>query len=262
MLSCEENEAQYIQCNDECYHAAWMVPETKENSEYITLDVIEIEKDLYDALYTIIENNEELPSVEEENTPTVDEYVDPMEQATIEFAIKSKIDEMSYMCNKSICDGFDVMLSDGANHHFSMTMQDQFNLMNILTLAQSNADSILYHADNEPVKAFSSDDIYTICNAANYHKTYHTTYYNSLKAYISSLTDIDNLKDVSYGMNIPTEFRSTALQDILLGNINFDNYSSNTIYKDEDGNKYKMFVDTDGTINTSVIETNDGELFM
>lgn len=261
MLSCEENEAQYIQCNDECYHAAWMVPETKENSEYITLDVIEIEKDLYDELYTIIENNEELPPIEE-NTPVVDDYVDPLEQVTLEFAIESKIAEMSAMCSKCIYDGFDVLLSDGTIHHFSMTMQDQFNLMNVLTLAQANADNILYHADNEPVKVFSTDDIYTICNAANYHKTYHTTYYNSLKSYISSITDISGLSEISYGISIPSEFRSNALQDILSGNITFNNYSSDAIYKDEDGNKYKMIVGTDGTVNASIIEANSGELFM
>lgn len=211
MLSCEENEAQYIQCNDECYHAAWMVPETKENSEYITLDVIEIDKDEYDTLFAMIENNEEIPPIEEEIIPPADEYIEPSEESTIEFAIASKIAEMSNTCNKVISKGFDVVLSDNETHHYSLTTQDQSNLLVAKQELLSGNDAFMYHADGELYKYYSKEDIEKIIVCADYFKAYHLAYYNSLKAYIHTLKECVEVGNIFYGVEIPKEYLSDVL---------------------------------------------------
>lgn len=215
MLSCEENEAQYIQCNDNFYHAMWMVPETIKDSKYITLDIIEIDKEEYDALYSIIENNEEIPPQEDENEQVDDEYIDPIEEITLEFAIESKIAEMSATCNKLICQGFDVVLSDGEKHHFSLTTQDQLNMITLSTMVASGEQLIPYHADGESCQWFSASDITTIITSATEFKTYHITYFNSLKLFIESMTDIQTIKEITYGSYIDEEYQSEVLKALM-----------------------------------------------
>ena len=39
-LACTEEQAQYIQCNDNMYRALWMVPVNNDKISYETLDVI------------------------------------------------------------------------------------------------------------------------------------------------------------------------------------------------------------------------------
>ena len=50
---------------------------------------------------------------------------------------------------------------------------------------------------------------------ANTHKTYHVTYYNSLKNYINSLDDISDVNSVTYGMALPVEFQSEVLKEFI-----------------------------------------------
>jgi len=57
-------------------------------------------------------------------------YVDPIDTASIDFIRSSKLTEMSYACRKAIEQGFDLILR-GESHHFSLTTQDQLNLMNL-----------------------------------------------------------------------------------------------------------------------------------
>jgi hypothetical protein len=55
----------------------------------------------------------------------------------------------------------------------------------------------------------------TIINTVTELKTYHTTYYNSLKSYIQSLDTREEIGKVSYGMNIPDEYQSEVLKDLI-----------------------------------------------
>jgi predicted DNA-binding ArsR family transcriptional regulator len=50
--------------------------------------------------------------------------------------------------------------------------------------------------------------------AVNKHKTYHTTYYNSLKNYINSLQTIEEIAAITYGIEIPDEYKSEVLKVI------------------------------------------------
>lgn len=46
-------------------------------------------------------------------------------------------------------------------------------------------------------------------------KTYHVSYFNSLKSYIESLDIIDAISAITYSMEIPEEFQSDVLKVLL-----------------------------------------------
>ena len=137
-----------------------------------------------------------------------------MKYLSIEYAKEMKIAEMSFACNTAIEKGFDIMLSDGVSEHFSMRTHDQINLITLQTMVTSGETMIPYHADGKLCKYYSVADIIAIMNEATSHKTFHITYYNSLKSYIDTLTDIDAISAVQYGMEIPAEYQSDILKGL------------------------------------------------
>lgn len=212
LLICDESEVQYIQCNEKLYRAFWMKPEMTQDVEYEIADVIRIERNEYDKLFAAIETNEEIVIEEPiaEEIPVVNTEPD----VTVEFIRTSKIAEMKNICNKTITNGFDIELSDGESHHFSLTIQDQLNL---ITSAQMIADGcalIPYHADGELCEYYSVSDMQDIIDMSNSWKNYHISYFNSIKAYINSLDSMSDIADVCYGMEIPEAYQSKVLQTL------------------------------------------------
>lgn len=82
-------------------------------------------------------------------------------------------------------------------------------------MIQSGETIIPYHADGELCRYYSAEDISKVINFATEFKTYHTTYYNSLKAYIQSIQSKEVIHTITYGMNIPVEYQSDILKAIL-----------------------------------------------
>ena len=118
---------------------------------------------------------------------------------------------MSYECNKTIENGFDVELQEEI-HHFSLTVQDQLNLITLSTMAAQGIEQIPYHADGELCKFYTPAEINAIVNQATIWKTYHTTYFNALKAYINSLQTIEEIGAITYGIELPEEFKTDVLR--------------------------------------------------
>ena len=127
---------------------------------------------------------------------------------------QAKISEMSESCNSVIVNGFDVVLSDGVSHHFSLTEQDQLNLITLQSDVASGAESIPYHIDGELCEYYSVEDITKIISTARSFKMYNITYFNSLKYYISSLTNISEINNIVYGIEIPEEYKSDVLKSL------------------------------------------------
>ena len=132
---------------------------------------------------------------------------DPNEVITVEYVRNKKIAEMNTICSKAIQDGFDVKLSDDASHHFSLTEQDQLNLITLSTMIAS---------DGEPCIFYPVEDITAILNAATSWKTYHVTYNNSLKMYINALDNISDISAITYGIEIPVDYQSDVLRVLLM----------------------------------------------
>lgn len=218
LLVADDNTAQYIQINDKLYRDNWFKVLTTNTIEYETASISVIDESEYQQLFEAIDAGEEISNVtNDEDTyyQEDDNVVDSDSIITLDYLKTQKIKEMSYYCNQAIVNGFDVELSDGRTHHFSLTVQDQLNLITLSSLAASGVDNIPYHADGELCEFFSVNDIQMIVRAATELKTYHTTYYNSLKLFIQSLVDRDEVANVIYGANIPDEYKSDVLIALL-----------------------------------------------
>lgn len=181
MLICNESQVQYIQLGDILYRANWMWPETADSVKYEIAEVIRIEKDEYDLLLKAVEINEEIV-IEEE--PIVETEPVVIEEPTIDFVRASKIAELKHDCNKAITNGIDVKLSDGETRHFSMSLEDQINL---LTMAYLKDESL-----------YSAKDMKTIITKTNAHKNCHIAKFKQLKTRVNSLNTIQEVSAVNY----------------------------------------------------------------
>lgn len=213
-MYCDIEQAQYILLNDTLYHADWQLP-LNSNIDYQSVEIEEITENEYEILKETLETNAQIEIEEPEDiqNDTVEEIQEEIE-LTAAFVKQSKIAEMSKECEKLITEGFDVELSDGKAHHFSMTIQDQLNIATLSVQIASGNDSIPYHADGELCQYYSNADMTAIVMSATAHKTYHTSYYNSLKNYIESLRSIDKISSIEYGIEIPEKYQSDVLKDI------------------------------------------------
>lgn len=125
-----------------------------------------------------------------------------------------KIATMSEACRAAIVAGFDVALSDGKSHHFSLTVEDQLNMNALFGLMASGAQQVPYHADGEQCAYFSAPDMTAVIQAATAHKTWHESYFNSLKAYINSKRTAATVDAIFYGIDIPAQYQSDVLQTL------------------------------------------------
>lgn len=128
-----------------------------------------------------------------------------------------KIAAMSAACNAAITGGVDVELSDGITYHFRLTEEDQINLYTIKAMADAGVEKIPYHADDGWCQYYSAADALAIADAATSWKLYHQSYFNSLKQYILSLETAEEIDAVTYGMDIPEQFQSDVLKDLIGG---------------------------------------------
>lgn len=216
VLACDEERAQYVQCGDLFYRADWMVPITTDKISYETVEVVKIDEDEYNILLDAVENGKEIELEQEQNEPVEETpVIDPIEEVTLDYLKTAKTTEMSAVCNKTITDGFDVVLSDGNTYHFSLTTQDQLNLITLSSMVASGETQIPYHADDELCRFYSADDINIIITTATQFKTYQISYFNALKMYINSLKRKKTVAAVYYGMTIPEEYQSEVLKVML-----------------------------------------------
>jgi len=213
LISCAEQDAECVQIENDYYHAGWM-KSVREDIGAVFAEVIEIDKEEYDELIEMIERDEEIepyPEPEPEPEPVPDPE---QEDITVAYAKKLKLKEMSNTCENNIFAGIDVVLSDEETHHFSLTEYDQLNIFKLETLARSGEQVLPYHEDGELCKFYPAADIITIADAATQYITYHTTYFNSLKAYINSLRSVNTISRVTYGMEIPEKYQSEVWKEI------------------------------------------------
>lgn len=214
LLACAADKAQYIQCANVFFRADWMSPVITDKIPYETVEMLEIDKKEYDILLKAMDSGEEI-IIEPEQPEPIEQPIDENENITVEYVKSRKIAEMSAACNSVITNGFDVELSDNNSHHFSLTTQDQLNLITLSTMVSSGETAIPYHADGELCKFYSAADITAIISAATAFKTYQVSYFNALKAYIESLTDIEAVGAITYGVEIPIEYQSDVLKFLL-----------------------------------------------
>lgn len=203
----DENNGELISYKGQCYRDNQM-------SSGIGLEIVpyneahieEITKEEFMQFVEAMEDNEE-EVIEQEtvtyNTPTIDPY----KAMTAEYAKEIKNAQFTKACEKAIEDGVEVN-----DKHYSLTTSDQLNLLAAENDILNGVEQVMYHADGEDYRYFSADEIDDIISAAKSWRLYNTIYLKSLKNYVNSLNDVDIILSLTYGSEIPEEFRSEALK--------------------------------------------------
>ena len=112
----------------------------------------------------------------------------------IENIISQKKAELSMECEKAIIAGVDV-----GDVHYSLTIEDQANILAWMAVAQTGK-AVPYHSDGNPCVIYSAEDCLKVANAAVAFKTAQTTYCHLLMRQVEVMTDVDEVKAVQYGI--------------------------------------------------------------
>lgn len=229
LLKCDESDAMGVlsSCQSTAYHVEGMQEFPIE--KYITVKMVECDLEEYTSLKSIMQENENVYNIETESyedsidtiviegeyTSDVDEdgdgILDPLSEEdclTISFVKSSKINAMCKICSKRIVEGFDITLSNGQSYHFSLKVVDQLKISDLKSRADKGDTMLYYHADGQLCSCFTNEDIQLIYQKMNELIDYHTIYYNSLRNYIMSITDINVISAINYGDDVPEEYQS------------------------------------------------------
>lgn len=139
---------------------------------------------------------------------TIDEAVEIIgsDQST-EVIRAAKIAEISAACNTVIVSGVDLELTDGTVH-FNLSIEDQSNIANLFRVVELGGTEFPYQADGGVCRIYTAQEIAQIYIAAQTAITTQTTYHNALKAYVQSLSDVEQIAAVQYGMTLPDPYAS------------------------------------------------------
>lgn len=224
LMLCKQNENPIgivASDNSEIYHVeGWNEIPVNVIGDFKTVTLIEIDEEEYIALKTALDENKIIIEPEPEPEPEPEKSEEEFRAETeylnsLQFVKDSKINYMSYLCQKIIEDGIDVKLSDGETYHFALTKEDQINLIECQAFLSMGATQVSYHADDRHCDYYSAEDMTKIILASIEHKEYHKTYFNSLKFYINSMDNIVDISNIYYGIEIPKEHQSVVYQDLL-----------------------------------------------
>ena len=132
------------------------------------------------------------------------------EDSDVESYRDNVIQNMSDECSRQIMDGFEIN-----GHKFSLEYSDQIAMMKILMNIQMGATAVQWHPDNEDCTTYTAEEFSKIAASADAHITWHQTYFNSLKKYLKSVDNVDELTAATYGMEIPIEYQTDALKTLI-----------------------------------------------
>lgn len=176
----------------------------------------------FTTIYRTLENgvqfsNDESVYVEPEPTPELPNIPFEPYEPTLEELQESKVKEMNIEQQKLIQNGIDVTLTNGVIEHFTLSSQDQTSLMGLQTQVAQGLENIPWHTSDqsEHCKYYSNTDMALIVTTAMQFVTWHVTYFRDLRIYIRTL-DKDFVSNVYYGMDIPVEYQSQPLKDMIM----------------------------------------------
>ncbi len=98
--------------------------------------------------------------------------------------------------------------TDGSTEHFSLTEHDQLNLFGKQVQLAAGTTELEYHADGQPCRYYSAEDMQIITSTAMAYVSYHTTYCNAVNMWIAGCETAEEVQQIYYG----AEFRSSTSQ--------------------------------------------------
>ena len=135
--------------------------------------------------------------------------------------IIQKKSELSAECEKAIVAGIDV-----GDAHYSLTIEDQANILAWMAVAQTGK-AVPYHQDGQPCRIYTAEEFMEVANAAVAFKTAQTTYCNLLMRQVESMTDVDEVKAVKYGIT-QLEGEYAEQYQIIMASLVGDNGETNS----------------------------------
>lgn len=141
-------------------------------------------------------------------------YVEqPEQEPDVDQIRTAKLAEVSSRCESAIFAGVDVELTDGSVEHISLKEKDQINLFGKQSQLAAGATQLEYHEDGKLCKYYSAEDMTKIIEAAMKFVSYHTTYCNSMNAWIKGAQTAEEIEVIQYGAQIPDKYKSKVLKD-------------------------------------------------
>lgn len=128
-----------------------------------------------------------------------------------------KIKEMNDIQQNLINEGTDVQMSDGQMVRYTITNNDQNSLNSLSIQNLQGVQTLPWHPADESVhcKFYSEEDMKRITDTCSAFVTYHVTYFRDLRIYIRSLETAEEVRNISYGTEIPKEYQSEVLEYLL-----------------------------------------------
>lgn len=211
LVTSNEILGQFVEYKAKLYRDYWMQPVPNDKRNFSIVNIEEISQEEYERIIAATQNNKPIIIEDDDTEPDII-IPGPAEEPdeVVDFIRNSKIKEMNTACRNAIELGFDLDIR-GESKHFSLTTQDQLNLMSLNMTAQTQ-QLIPYHADGEVCEFYTAEEINEIITAATQFKNYNIAYYNSLKAYIETLTAVETISEITYGISIPDEYKSDVLK--------------------------------------------------
>lgn len=215
-LACTKDKAQGVAAHDgSTYYHIDGIPEFGVDG-YDTVTAVEIDSEEATVIMEALDAGKPLPEPEPEPEPDPEPEPEPEHpDGSIELVRANTIAQMSAACEAAIIAGVDLTLSDGKQHHFSLELEDQLNILTLRGMIEAGETVIPYHADGEECRFYSVEDFAAIVNAATNWKLYQESYFNSLRVYIQSMKSVKELSNVTYGMPIPDEYQTDVLKTLI-----------------------------------------------
>ena len=147
--------------------------------------------------------------------------IDVIKEEDISEVKTNKKKELSAECEKTIVAGVDV-----GDAHYSLMIEDQANILAWMAVAQTGK-SVPYHSDGNPCVIYTAEEFLEVANAAVAFKTAQTTYCNLLMRQVETMTDIDEVKAVEYGIT-QLEGEYAEQYQIIMASLVGDNGETNS----------------------------------
>lgn len=168
----------------------------------------------YGTVYQTLENGYILSNDGSVYVPPAEPDPEPVYEPTLDELKTSKKSEVSAACEQTIARGVDVQLPGGVEH-FSLTSNDQINLIGSQAAVTAGEQKIAYHEDGKPCRYYTPDEIGLIVQRTMFWVGYHRTYCNSINMWIQAVSDKESLQEIYYGADVPEQYQSEVLKDYI-----------------------------------------------
>lgn len=153
---------------------------------------------------------------------TTDEAVEILgSDNALETVRAAKLAEISAACNAAIVAGVDLTF-DEETVHFNLSIEDQSNIANLFRVVELGGTQFPYQADGGVCRVYTATEIAQIYVAAQTLITTQTTYHNTLKAYIQTLTTVEDVSAITYGMELPEEYAAQMTEKLAVAQAQMD----------------------------------------